>query len=178
MPTEYDKRPCSRKGCDGTQTYRTNASPPGSQAGVSTTSGKIAWVSEEQRQPGWNCSKVRSILIRPEKSRMTRYLFLVLLVVMPIGGSTQQKSEPSPTVEQCRSDIDSWLADRWNTSRLSFLKIQARTVELGACGATYHQLLRWREENPSDTSPGKTSDFGGSRIDLRRRDQPAVLILH
>jgi hypothetical protein len=107
---------------------------------------------------GGTVPRCGSILIRPEKSRMTRYLFLVLLVVMPIGGSTQQKSEPSPTVEQCRSDIDSWLADRWNTSRLSFLKIQARTVELGACGATYHQLLRWKE-NPSDTSPGKTSDL-------------------
>jgi hypothetical protein len=103
-------------------------------------------------------TKCGSTLIRLEKSSMRCYVFLVLLAVMPIGASPQEKSEPSPTVERCRSDIDSWLTDRWNISHLLFRQIQTRIIELGACGATYHQLLRWKE-NPSDTSPGKTSDL-------------------
>jgi hypothetical protein len=55
MPNEGDKRPCPK--CKGTQVYKSNAAPIGSQAGVETKSGHVAWGRE--RGPGWICEKDR-----------------------------------------------------------------------------------------------------------------------
>jgi hypothetical protein len=57
MPNENDNRPCIHQGCKGTQMYKANASPAGSQAGVETKSGNIAW--GRKRGPGWICDKDR-----------------------------------------------------------------------------------------------------------------------
>jgi hypothetical protein len=72
--------------------------------------------------------------------------------------SPHQETTERPTLQQCKADIDAWLAARWNISHLPMHQIQLRIIELGACGTTYHQLLRWQEQ-PSDTTPGKTSDL-------------------
>jgi hypothetical protein len=55
MSLEYQTRLCSHEGCKGTQTFRTNATPPGSQSGVLTEKGTILW--GPNRHPGWNCDK-------------------------------------------------------------------------------------------------------------------------
>jgi hypothetical protein len=103
-------------------------------------------------------TEIVNTLTRSEKNRMKPYLFLVLFLAVPLGASPQEKSAPAPTLAQCQSDIDSWMADRWGINRLSLRQIQARIIELDGCGLDYHRLLRWKEY-PSDTSPGKTSDL-------------------
>ena len=55
MPTEGDTKPCTRKGCDGTMTFSTTATAPGSQVGTGLDDGRIAF--ENRRQPGWLCDK-------------------------------------------------------------------------------------------------------------------------
>jgi len=51
------KRACIHEGCDGTQTFSPNMAPPGSQAGVGTGSGAVAWGSASNRGPAWRCDK-------------------------------------------------------------------------------------------------------------------------
>jgi hypothetical protein len=54
VPKENEARPCVHPGCRGTQTYKSSATPPGSQSGVSAEGGPFI-PGAVRSVPAWVC---------------------------------------------------------------------------------------------------------------------------